>query len=161
MKTGRTALLFLVAGTVSVLSGPAWGQLYGGRSLPSSRLGENIGSVTSSSQFTRRAAGGAPTGLLAARFGVNPYRIAGGLSPAKLDLGTLRPELVGLRLRSLESFALSKRARFASLQVGSLELSAMLASESLARPDDLSQSFFQFVFPFGLRDKPDKSDYGY
>jgi len=161
MKTGKMALLFLVAGAVSVLSTTAWGQLYGGRSLPSSRLGENIGSVTSSSQFTRRAGGGAPTGLLAARFGFNPARIAGGLSPAKLDLGTLRPELVGLRLRSLESFALSRRARFASLQVGSLELSAMLGGEKLISRDDLSQSFFQFVFPFGLRDKPDQYDYGY
>ena len=163
MRTGKRLVLLLAVVAAFSLCHSAWGQggLYGGTRLPSERLNYDIGSVTSSSQFTRRAGGGAPRGLLAARFGVNPYRIAGGLSPAKLDLGALRPDLVGLRLRSLESFALSQRARFASLQVGSLELSAMLGSERLAKSDDLSQSFFQFVFPFGLRDKPEKYDYGY
>jgi tetratricopeptide (TPR) repeat protein len=135
-------------------------RMYGASSLPSERLGENIGAVTSASQFTRRGYG-APTGLLAAPFGVSASRFGGKLSPTNLDLGQLRPELVGRRLRSLESFALGERARFAELQKGSLELGLLLAGEKTARPGDLRQAFFQFVFPFGLRDKPEQYDYGY
>jgi len=162
MEIRKVVFSLLIVMTTWGWGDSAQGQTILGRgSLPSTRLGDNIGSVTSSSQFTRRTSGGAPSGLLASRFGVNPARIGGGLSPTKLDLSALHPELVGLRLRSLESFALSQRARFANLQVGSLELSAMLGSERLAGSDDLSQSFFQFVFPFGLRDKPQEYDYGY
>ncbi|MBN2582306.1 MAG: hypothetical protein JXL80_04500 [Planctomycetes bacterium] len=163
MRITRHLHLVVAVALICALSGPIWaqGRIYGSSSLPSERLGQNIGSVTSSSQFTSRASGGAPTGLLAARFGVSPSRFGGRLSPTNLDMGQLRPELVGRRLRSLESFALGERARFAELQRGSLELGLMLGDEKMVRPDDLRQSFFQFVFPFGLRDKPEQYYYGY
>jgi tetratricopeptide (TPR) repeat protein len=69
--------------------------------------------------------------------------------------------VVAARLKSLNSFALSERTRFSRLQQASLDLTALVGSKALVRPKNSAQSFYQFIFPFGLRDKPAEYGYGY
>lgn len=160
----RVATMILLATLAAMASAPhAQGQVqpFGGSNLPSQQLGRGFfGGFTSASQFSSRT-GAAPVGPLAAQFSVSPARVGGGYVPSRFDFSRLQSNLTGLRLRTLESFALAKRARFAGLQRMSLDLASMIRSENLAGEVSVGRSFFQFVFPFGLRDKPDTTAYAY
>ncbi len=127
---------------------------------PSERLGRDIGPVTSGSQFSGRSSG-APEGPLAARFNVDPSRLGGGYAVPRFSLNRSQTALAGMRLRTLESLSLARRARFSGLQQVSLELAARLKDQGLVRPSNVSESFFQFVFPFGLQEKPVEVGYGF
>ena len=161
-------VMAFLAGVALVFGAASHARAQGGstrrfnRALPSERLGSGFfGGVTRGSQFTGGAGGSKPLGPLAVRFSVSPERIGGGYSPSRFDFSNLKANLAGLRLRTLESFALAKRARFAGLQRMSLEVAGMVGGGNLAGRVDVRTSYFQFVFPFGLRDKPAEYGYGY
>lgn len=158
--TGMVRLALAAAAgvaTVILASGSADGQ---SRRRPSERLGENIGAVTSGGQFSNRTSG-APEGPLAARFNVNPSHLGGGYSVPRFRFSQSEAAFNGLRLRTLESLSLARRARFAGLQQVSLELAGKLQAHGLTRPSEVSESFFQFVFPFGLQVKDTDTGYGF
>jgi len=139
-------------------------QIMGSDRLPSERLGAGFfGGVSSASQFTRGAGGegGQPLGPLAAAFTTAPERIGGGFGPAQFDFSKVKVDLKGLRLRTLESFSLAKRARFADLQRASLEIAGLVGTDKTISRTDVRKAFYQFIFPFGLRDKPAEYGYGY
>ena len=79
----------------------------------------------------------------------------------KLSSGQRSPELVESRLRSLDNFALIERTRFSQLQKASVDLSNLLSGEAAPRSQEVGESFYQFIFPFGLRDKVGANGYGY
>lgn len=161
MKTRSTALTAVTLSAVLALCGTAAGQHQFSNELPSQRLGSKFFSgVTRGSQFSSRASE-SPTGPLAVQFGVNPSGFGGNYTPTRFDFSDLRKDLGGLRLRTIESFALSKRARFVALQKVSLELAGKIGGQNLASPVDVRRSYFQFIFPFTLKDKPAKFGYGY
>lgn len=159
MRFKTTAAVTLAA--VLVLCSTAAAQYTFSNELPSQKLGSGFFSgVTRGSQFSSQSSG-MPTGPLAVQFGVNPAGFGGGYTPTRFDFTDLRKDLRGLRLRSIESFALNRRARFLTLQKVSLDLAGRVGTRNLAGPVDVRHSFYQFIFPFTLKDKPAKFGYGY
>lgn len=155
MKSGRTAVVLSSLAVVALAGSLAWA------TLPSERLGSGFfGNVSRGSQYSGAAGSAAPIGPLAARFNVSPGRLGTAYGPAAFDFSDLRANLRGLRLRTLESFAMYKRARFAGLQKMSLELAGTLGG-GVAGSLDVRRSFFHFIFPFGLRDKSAEHGYGF
>jgi len=137
-------------------------QIMGSRTLPSERLGSSFyTSPTTAAQFSVRGGGTEPTGPLAVGFAMRPGSLGGGFGPSRFELASIKSDLAGLRLRTLESASLAKRARFSTMQQVSLELAGMVAGEKVARPIDMRRAFYQFIFPFGLRDKSAEYGYGY
>ncbi len=126
------------------------------RVLPSKQLQESgYGPGASASQFTSRD--GTRTGEQA-----SPINKPGGMfAPSAFTWDLSKITVVAARLKSLNSFALSERTRFSRLQQASLDLTALVGPQTLVRPKNSAQGFYQFIFPFGLRDKPAEYGYGY
>jgi tetratricopeptide (TPR) repeat protein len=142
---------------LSVVAGGGTGiSSISGGNLPSQQLGSGFFG-SRGSQFAGRYSG-APTGPLAVNFGTSPTRLGSMFSASRFDFTDLRKDLKGLRLRTIESFALRKRAHFMVLQRTTMALAEKTGGRGA--PVLVHKSFFQFVFPFGLRDKAAKHGYG-
>lgn len=144
---------------IAVAGGDTGTSSLSGRNLPSQQLGSGFfGGVSRGSQYGSRP-GGTPTGPLAVNFNTSPTRLGTMFSASRFDFTDLRKNLKGLRLRTIESFALRKRAHFMVLQRTTMALAEKTGGQTAA-PIRVQKSFFQFVFPFGLRDKMAKHGYG-
>jgi tetratricopeptide (TPR) repeat protein len=153
MKRFGLLLLGLSALAFCAAQAPAQNS-FGGRALPSERQGSSGYSTAGSKSST---SGGAPSGELA-----SPINKPGGMfAPSLFTWDINKITVVAARLKSLNSFALSERTRFSRLQQASLDLTAMVGPQTLVRPKNSAQGFYQFIFPFGLRDKPAEYGYGY
>lgn len=126
------------------------------RPLPSSQLPTSgFGAGATASQFAARPGSTLPNQN-------SPINKPGGMfAPSAFAWDINKITLVAARLKSLNSFALSERTHFSRLQQASLDLTALVGPQSIVRPKNSAQAFYQFIFPFGLRDKPAEYGYGY
>lgn len=158
--TIRSMCLLVASAVLSVgIGSAARGQGFS-NTLPSERLGRT-GFGTGGVTRYGSAGGEAPSGILAAGIGTSGGMPRMYYARSQAELLALRRNIASLRLRTIESFALARRARFAGLQRMSLELASKLGGGNVVGSMDVHRSFFQFVFPFGLREKSAEYGYGY
>jgi tetratricopeptide (TPR) repeat protein len=156
----RLSLFLLSFTALACCAAAAVAQSGMGHTLPSEQLGQGgFGNVTNASRFSSRSK--APTGDMASQKNAGAGSPGGIFGSAHFNWDINKITLVAARLKSINSFALAERTRFSRLQQASLDLTVMVGAQALARPKNASQAFYQFIFPFGLRDKPAEYGYGY
>ncbi|MBM4020062.1 MAG: hypothetical protein FJ288_17380 [Planctomycetes bacterium] len=139
----------------SVGSGPSQNFI---EALPSSRISRTLGDTsyyTSAGRFTGRPGAAGYSYLSSAgvevSLAVNMYRP---ISPSDLGVGPGLGPLVGLRVRTIDSLAFEKRARFSKLRETTLSLVEAIREVDEASLSQISVSFRQFMFPMPLQDRP-------